>query len=125
MDENQRDVVAALRFARFQKSSSNRRARRARGVRIVADDPDLAPRMSAEGTWDLVWARLLAAADNAGMIDWAVAVDSTIARAHQQATNITRDTGAGPNYPNLATAPPDHGIGRSRGGLTSKDPSPR
>jgi hypothetical protein len=49
--------------------------------------------MSAEGTWDVVLARLLATADQAGAIDWAVAVDSTIARAHQHATNITRDTG--------------------------------
>jgi transposase len=50
-------------------------------------------RMSAQGTWDAVLARLLAAAEEAGIIDWAVAVDSTIARAHQHATNITRDTG--------------------------------
>lgn len=28
--------------------------------------------------------------------------------------------GAGSNYTNLVTEPPDHGIGRSRGGLTSK-----
>src|SRR5262249_46223656 len=28
--------------------------------------------------------------------------------------------GAGSNYKNLAVEPPDHGIGRSRGGLTSK-----
>ena len=50
-------------------------------------------RMSAEGTWDVVLARLLATADEAGVIDWTVSVDSTIARAHQHATNITRDTG--------------------------------
>ena len=50
-------------------------------------------RMSGDGTWDRVLARLLAAADEAGVIDWAVSVDSTIARAHQHATNITRDTG--------------------------------
>lgn len=37
-------------------------------------------RMSADGTWD------------AGAIDWAVAVDSSIARAHQHATNVTRHT---------------------------------
>ena len=49
--------------------------------------------MSAEGTWDGVLARLLTTAEKAGVIDWAVAVDSTIARAHQHATNITRDTG--------------------------------
>ncbi|PND54063.1 hypothetical protein CRM90_30145, partial [Mycobacterium sp. ENV421] len=46
-----------------------------------------------DGTWDLVLARLLAAADEAGVIDWAVSVDSTIARAHQHATNVTRGTG--------------------------------
>ena len=39
-------------------------------------------RMSADGTWDQVLARLLTAADEAGVLDWAVAVDSTIARAH-------------------------------------------
>lgn len=50
-------------------------------------------RMSADGTWDRVLARLLSRADAAGGIDWAVSVDSTIARAHQHATNITRDTG--------------------------------
>ena len=50
-------------------------------------------RMSAEGTWDVVLARLLASADEAGIIDWTVSVDSTIARAHQHATNISRSTG--------------------------------
>jgi hypothetical protein len=49
--------------------------------------------MSAEGTWDAVLARLLSAAEDAGIIDWAVAVDSTIARTHQHATNITRHIG--------------------------------
>jgi transposase len=36
-------------------------------------------RMSADGTWDRVLVRLLAAADARGSIDWAVSVDSTIA----------------------------------------------
>jgi putative transposase len=49
--------------------------------------------MSAEGVWDQVLARLLSTAEDAGIIDWAVAVDSTIARAHQHATNVTRHTG--------------------------------
>ncbi|WP_344865270.1 hypothetical protein [Amycolatopsis ultiminotia] len=43
-----------------------------------------------EGT---VLQRLLAAADAAGEIGWAVSVDSTIARAHQRATTIRRVTG--------------------------------
>ena len=38
-------------------------------------------------------ATLTAAADAEGLIDWSVSVDSTIARAHQHATNITRHTG--------------------------------
>ena len=49
--------------------------------------------MSAEGTWHAILAGLLSAAEEAGIVDWAVAVDSTIARAHQHATNFTRHTG--------------------------------
>ena len=53
-------------------------------------------RYAADGTWDRVLTQVLAEADAAGMIDWAVSVDATIARAHQHATNTTRpdqDTG--------------------------------
>ena len=50
-------------------------------------------RMSADGTSDQVLARLLTAADEAGVLYWAAAVDSTIARAHQHVTNVTRLTG--------------------------------
>ncbi len=50
-------------------------------------------RMAGDGTWDTVLQRLLAEADAAGLVDWSVSVDSTIARAHQHATNITRPTG--------------------------------
>jgi transposase len=50
-------------------------------------------RMCADGTWDQVFVRLSSAAEVARMIHWAVAVDSTIARAHQHATNVTRHTG--------------------------------
>ncbi|MBB4687990.1 hypothetical protein [Amycolatopsis jiangsuensis] len=48
--------------------------------------------MTGDGIWDLVLPRLLAEADAAGLVDWSVSVDSTIARAHQHATNITRLT---------------------------------
>lgn len=50
-------------------------------------------RMAQDGTWDNVLAKLTAAADAAGRIDWSLSVDSTIARAHQHATNTTRHTG--------------------------------
>lgn len=45
-------------------------------------------RFSKDGTWDRVLAVLHAQAEALGRIDWNVAVDSTIARAHQHATNI-------------------------------------
>ncbi len=50
-------------------------------------------RMAVDGTWDAALSALTAAADAAGLVDWSVSVDSTIARAHQHATNITRLTG--------------------------------
>lgn len=50
-------------------------------------------RYDGDGTWDRVLAVLLAEADAAGRIAWAVSVDSAINRAHQHATNLARDTG--------------------------------
>jgi hypothetical protein len=72
-----------------------------------------------------VRARLLtllkARADAVGLIAWKVNVDSTICRAHQHATGARRD-GAGQKEPpgGVATEPDDHGLGRSRGGFTTK-----
>ena len=50
-------------------------------------------RWSRDGTWDRVLTALVAEADARGVLDWTVAVDSTINRAHQHATNTKRDTG--------------------------------
>lgn len=50
-------------------------------------------RFCVDGTWDKILTALLAEADAAGAIDWAVAVDSTINRAHQHATTLPRNTG--------------------------------
>lgn len=50
-------------------------------------------RYSGDGTWDRVLAELLTIADAAGLVDWAVSVDSTVNRAHQHATNLPRTTG--------------------------------
>jgi len=47
-------------------------------------------RFSADGTWDKIHARLVAEADAAGEVDWTVSVDSTINRAHQHATSMSR-----------------------------------
>ncbi|MBP1303024.1 putative transposase [Curtobacterium sp. 1310] len=50
-------------------------------------------RMAGDGTWDRVLAAVTASADQAGAVDRSLSVDSTIARAHQHATNIARTTG--------------------------------
>jgi transposase len=49
-------------------------------------------RLSRDGTWDKVLAQVLAVADANDELDWTVSSDSTIARAHQHATNLTRET---------------------------------
>lgn len=91
-------------------------------------------RYAEDGTWDRVMTRLIAEADAAGEVDWTVSVDATIARAHQHATDTTRpeqDTGARANHTVLNEQfvhsplgghrePAGHGIGRSRGGLSTK-----
>jgi transposase len=55
-------------------------------------------RWSADGTWDAVLAEVLADADAEGRLDWAVSVDSTIARAHQHGTNARRDSSSRLSY---------------------------
>ncbi|MET4612396.1 transposase [Rhodococcus sp. PvR044] len=50
-------------------------------------------RLAGDGTWNRVLECLLSIADAAGVLDWAVSVDSTIVRAHQHATNTARHTG--------------------------------
>jgi transposase len=47
-------------------------------------------RFSTDGTWDKIHARLVAEADAVGDLDWNVSVDSTINRAHQHATTLSR-----------------------------------
>ncbi|MFI8266560.1 IS5 family transposase [Streptomyces sp. NPDC085665] len=66
-----------------------------------------------DGTWERVFAALLAEADAEEDLDWVVSVDSTIVRAHQHA--------AGARQKGLRQASrPNHALGRSRGGLTTK-----
>ncbi|MFF4796090.1 IS5 family transposase [Streptomyces sp. NPDC001276] len=79
-------------------------------------------RWSADGTWDRIFAAVLADADAEGRIDWSmVSVDSTSCRAHQHAAGARRKP---PRVPGKRRTPrqhrPDEGLGRSRGGLTCK-----
>jgi hypothetical protein len=60
-------------------------------------------------------------ADAAGLIVWTVSVDSTISRAHQHAAGARHD-GDQQKEPagGVQPEPADHGLGRSRGGETTK-----
>ncbi|WP_425413672.1 IS5 family transposase [Micromonospora inyonensis] len=78
-------------------------------------------RWQRDGTWADILAELQADGDAAGRIGWTVSVDSTVSRAHQHAAGPRRDGHAQKEPPGgLQTEPADHGLGRSRGGLTTK-----
>nr|WP_203665997.1 IS5 family transposase [Streptomyces parvus] len=81
---------------------------------------DLFRRWQRDGTWKRLFEQLQAEADAKGLIMWDVSVDSTIARAHQHAAGA-RKKGLPGRSLRAASAPNrDHGLGRSRGGLTTK-----
>ncbi|MER6805031.1 IS5 family transposase [Streptomyces sp. NPDC000678] len=93
---------------------------------------------SADGTWERLLQQVRAAADKAGEIDWDISVDSTIVRAHQHAAGAhrpasgarfkggrdgrtpERDAVAEPRRPPGGGGAGGEGLGRSRGGFTSK-----
>ncbi|MFG1826584.1 IS5 family transposase [Microbispora bryophytorum] len=72
-------------------------------------------------TWAAILTALQARADAAGLICWQVNVDSTVCRAHQHAAGARRDGNAQKEPPGGdRPEPADHGLGRSRGGLSTK-----
>ncbi|MFF6835288.1 IS5 family transposase [Streptomyces sp. NPDC012438] len=93
---------------------------------------------SADGTWGRLLQQVQAAADAAGEIDWDISVDSTIVRAHQHAAGARTDPPPAPGSKGAAAGTPGRdavaasrrppggggaggeGLGRSRGGFTSK-----
>ncbi|MFI1864264.1 IS5 family transposase [Streptomyces jumonjinensis] len=93
---------------------------------------------SDDGTWERLLQQVQAAADAAGEIDWDVSVDSTIVRAHQHAAGARtdpppapaskgdevrtpgRDAVAEPRRPPGGGGAGGEGLGRSRGGFTTK-----
>lgn len=94
---------------------------------------------SADGTWERLLQQVQAAADAAGEIDWDISVDSTIVRAHQHAAGArvdpppepaskggpfrrtpARDTVGEPRRPPGGGGAGGEGLGRSRGGFTTK-----
>lgn len=78
-------------------------------------------RWQREGVWARLLTLLQARADAAGLITWEVNVDSTVCRAHQHATGARRDGAVQKEPPGgVGTEPEDHGLGRSRGGFSTK-----
>ncbi|MFJ2093864.1 IS5 family transposase [Streptomyces sp. NPDC087901] len=78
-------------------------------------------RWQRDGTWSDLLTRLQVRADAAGLIIWEINIDSTICRAHQHAAGARRDGRAQKEPPGgTRTEPDDHGLGRSRGGFTTK-----
>jgi transposase len=75
-------------------------------------------RYQREGVWDRVLDALRTLADAGGQICWEVSVDSTIARAHQHAAGAWKEPEMQKEPP--GNEPTDHGLGRSRGGWTTK-----
>ncbi|GHG04480.1 hypothetical protein GCM10017667_38750 [Streptomyces filamentosus] len=80
-------------------------------------------RWSADGTWARILKAVQARADAEGRLDWSqVGVGSTTCRAHQHAAGARK--AARPSAQKRGAVPARHrtdeGLGRSRGGLTSK-----
>lgn len=75
-------------------------------------------RWQRAGVWPFILSALRAWAEQAGLIDWQVSVDSTINRAHQHAAGARRRPDEQVEPP--GDEPTDHALGRSRGGLTTK-----
>ncbi|MGW9022661.1 IS5 family transposase [Streptomyces sp. NPDC055722] len=77
-------------------------------------------RWQRDGTWHRILEQLQARADAKGLITWDVSVDSTTARAHQHAAGARKRGISRLSRPAGSSSSPDHGLGRSRGGLTTK-----
>ncbi|MEV4692364.1 IS5 family transposase [Micromonospora echinospora] len=78
-------------------------------------------RWQRDGTWKKLLTALQTLADAAGRITWDVSVDSTITRAHQHAAGARKRGICRSNrLAGSASSRPDHALGRSRGGLTTK-----
>ncbi|NMI55698.1 IS5 family transposase [Streptomyces sp. RLA2-12] len=82
---------------------------------------DLFRRWQRDGTWHRILTALQARADAKELITWDINVDSTVCRAHQHAAGARKRGELQKEPPGgVAVEPDDHGLGRSRGGLTTK-----
>ncbi|MFF4846061.1 IS5 family transposase [Streptomyces collinus] len=82
---------------------------------------DLFRRWQRDDTWFRILTWLQSLVDAEGSITWDLSVDSTVCRAHQHAAGARKRGDLQKEPPGgLFTEPSDHGLGRSRGGFTTK-----
>lgn len=82
---------------------------------------DLFRRWQRNGTWRRILTRLQSLADTKGAITWDLSVGSMVCRSHQHAAGARKRVDLQKEPPGgIFTEPRYHGLGRSRGGFTSK-----
>ncbi|UQW99309.1 IS5 family transposase [Streptomyces sp. RerS4] len=81
---------------------------------------DLFRRWQRDGTWQRILSELQAQADARELITWDLNIDSTVCRAHQHAAGARKGGSAGRAARRRRRRAGRHGLGRSRGGLTTK-----
>ncbi|MFF9899517.1 IS5 family transposase [Streptomyces longispororuber] len=82
---------------------------------------DLFRRWQRNGTWLRILTRLQSLAAAEGAITWDLGVDPTVCRTHQHAAGARKQGDLQKEPPGgVSTEPRDHGLGRSRGGFTTK-----
>lgn len=78
-------------------------------------------RWQRNGTWQRIFTQLQARVDVQDLIAWDLNVDSTVCRAHQHVAGARKRGNCRREPPGgVTTELDDHGLGRSRGGLTTK-----
>lgn len=76
-------------------------------------------RWRRDGTWDRILVHAQTRSDAAGEVVWEVSVDSSTARAHHHASGARRRPSRADEKKGIQHSA-DEGLGRSRGGLTTK-----
>nr|WP_234347962.1 transposase [Streptomyces rimosus] len=78
-------------------------------------------RWQRNSTWHRILTQLPSLADAKGAITWDLSVDSTVCRALRHGAGARKQGGSQKEPPGgIFTEPGDHGLGRSRGGFTTK-----
>jgi transposase len=73
---------------------------------------------TADGTWQRILDDVIVKDDSVGEIEWILSVDSSVVRAHQHAAGARKKGGCTAGIEDLAVD--GEGLGRSRGGLSTK-----